>query len=165
MPRLRSATDTRRSLAAGAMIGVGLMAAVDEILFHQLLGWHHFYDGGTTSLALLSDGLLHAGELLLLVAGGISLVRLRGRDALMRDFAWAALFLGLGAFQLFDGVIDHKVLRTHQIRYGVELMPYDFAWNFAALMLLAVGAGLLARARSRSHREGTIELGPAARAR
>lgn len=29
--------DRRRSLGAGLMIGVGVMAAVDEIVFHQLL--------------------------------------------------------------------------------------------------------------------------------
>jgi uncharacterized membrane protein len=31
--------------------------------------------------------------------------------------------LGLGGFQPFDGRIDHKVLRGHQIRYGVPLLP------------------------------------------
>ena len=43
--------------------GVGLMAAVDEIVFHQLLGWHHFYDRSTSEVGLMSDGFLHAAEL------------------------------------------------------------------------------------------------------
>ena len=51
------------------MIGVGMMAAIDEIVFHQLLGWHHFYDRPTRSVALLSDGILHATELIVVVAG------------------------------------------------------------------------------------------------
>ena len=43
---------------------------------------------------------------------------------------------------------DHReVLRVHQVRYGVDLLPYDLAWNFAGLALLAVGAVLLRRAR------------------
>ena len=29
--------------------------------------------------------------------------------------------LGLGVFQLFDGVVNHKILRIHQIRSGVDL--------------------------------------------
>jgi uncharacterized membrane protein len=28
--------------------------------------------------------------------------------------------LGLGAFQVFDGIVDHKLLQLHQVRYGVD---------------------------------------------
>ncbi|MFD6948516.1 hypothetical protein A6A08_18640 [Nocardiopsis sp. TSRI0078] len=129
-----------RSLAATALIGTGLMAAVDEIVFHQILAWHHFYDRSTPMVALMSDGLLHAGELVALVAGFFLLADLCRRRALHRRAAWAGLLLGLGGFQLFDGVIDHKVLRLHQIRYGVDLLPYDLAWNGAAVLLLTAGA-------------------------
>ena len=35
---------------------------------------------------------------------------------------WAtAVALGIGVFQLFDGVVNHKILRIHQIRSGVDL--------------------------------------------
>ncbi|OOC53867.1 MULTISPECIES: DUF2243 domain-containing protein [Nocardiopsis] len=134
--------DTRwgRSLAATALIGIGLMAAVDEIVFHQILAWHHFYDRSTPTVALLSDGLLHAGELIALVAGFFLLADLNRRHALHRRAAWAGLLLGMGGFQLFDGIIDHKVLGLHQIRYGVDLLPYDLAWNGTAVLLLAAGA-------------------------
>ena len=50
--------DRRRSLLTGTMIGAALMAAADEIVFHQLLSWHHFYDRSTPDISLLSDGLL-----------------------------------------------------------------------------------------------------------
>ena len=123
------------------------MAGVDEIVFHQLLGWHHFYDRATPAIALLSDGLLHAAELIALVAGFFILLDLR-RDAKL-SFSWtkAGFFLGAGGFQLFDGIVDHKVLRLHQIRYGVDLLPYDLTWNLAGLLLLAVGLVLSRRAR------------------
>jgi uncharacterized membrane protein len=131
-----------------ALIGVGLMAAIDEIVFHQLLSWHHFYDRSTSEVALLSDGILHAAELVVLVAGFFLFADLRRRHALASRSAWAGLFLGLGGFQLFDGVVDHKVLRLHQVRYGVDTVPYDLAWNGAALLLLAVGVTLAVRSRS-----------------
>jgi uncharacterized membrane protein len=140
-------SNEKRSAWAAALIGIGLMAGVDEIVFHQILAWHHFYDRATPAIALMSDGLLHAAELLSLVAGFFGIVRLRARGALRRTWAWAGFFLGLGGFQLFDGVVDHKLLRLHQIRYGVPILPYDLAWNLAALALLAVGFALLARAR------------------
>jgi uncharacterized membrane protein len=141
--------ERRRSMAVCALIGAALMAAADEIVFHQILGWHHFYDRSTTGAGLLSDGLLHTAELLALVAGFFLYADLRRRQALARAFAWAGFFLGTGVFQLFDGIVDHKLLRLHQIRYGVDVTPYDWAWNICALVLLLVGAALAVRAARR----------------
>lgn len=139
----------RRSMWAAALIGVGIMAAVDEIIFHQLLSWHHFYDGSTREVGLMADGLLHSAELIAIVAGFFMLLDLRKNRSLIIPRAWAGLFLGLGAFQLFDGIIDHKVLRLHQIRYVENLLPYDITWNAAGLILLLIGLYLLKRARDR----------------
>jgi len=136
-----------RSAAAAALIGVGLMAAIDEIVFHQILHWHHFYDRSTPTVGLLSDGLLHAAELVALVAGFFLLADLRRHRALVPTAAWAGLFLGSGGFQLFDGIVDHKVLRVHQIRYDVDIVPYDVAWIAAAVLLLVVGVLLALRSR------------------
>jgi uncharacterized membrane protein len=30
--------------------------------------------------------------------------------------AWGGILAGFGGFNLFDGVVDHKLLRQHQIR-------------------------------------------------
>jgi uncharacterized membrane protein len=140
---------TPSSLSAGIILGIGLMAAVDEIIFHQLLSWHHFYDRDTPAFALLTDGLLHAAELILLVAGFFMLANLRGERLLIKRKAWAGFFIGLGGFQIFDGLIDHKVLRLHQIRYGIaNLLTYDIAWNLSGVMLLAIGIMLLTRSRA-----------------
>ena len=145
-----SRPDTRRSLWVAALIGVGIMAAIDEIVFHQLLSWHHFYDRSTPDIGLLSDGLLHAAELVLIVGGFFLYADLRRRGTLAPAWAWAGGFLGAGAFQVFDGIVDHKLLRTHQVRYDVELLPYDLAWNALGVALLLVGLGLVARARGAS---------------
>lgn len=140
------AVDHRRSVWTGALIGAAVMAAVDEIVFHQILGWHHFYDRSTPAIALLSDGLLHAAELVMLVAGIFLIADLACRRALASRSAWGGFFLGAGAFQLFDGIVDHKILRLHQIRYGVDLLPYDLAWNIAGGLLLGLGAAITWRA-------------------
>ncbi|TLX61892.1 DUF2243 domain-containing protein [Stutzerimonas nosocomialis] len=137
----------RRSMLAAALIGIGLMAAVDEILFHQILAWHHFFDRYTPAVGLLSDGLLHAAEVILLVAGFFLYADLQRSGQLVRSHAWAGLFLGMGGFQLFDGLVNHKLLRLHQVRYVDPLLPYDLAWNGAALLLLVTGLVLLRRAR------------------
>lgn len=145
--------DLRRSVLAAAVIGAAVMAAVDEIVFHQILGWHHFYDRSTRSVGLLSDGLLHSAELLALVGGFFWYADLRRRGALVPRAAWGGFLLGAGAFQLFDGIVDHKVLRLHQIRYGVHLLPYDVVWNMGAVTLLLIGAWVTWRARSRAGRD------------
>jgi uncharacterized membrane protein len=136
-------------MLVAAAIGVGIMAAVDEIVFHQILAWHHFYDRSTPPIGLLSDGLLHTAEIVVIVAGFFAFADLRRRRALAPVSAWGGFFLGLGAFQLFDGLVDHKVLRVHQVRYGVDdLLPYDLAWNIAGGVLLLVGAVLVWRGRT-----------------
>lgn len=140
--------EPKRSLWAAFLIGIGIMAAVDEIIFHQLLQWHHFFDRSTPAAGIVSDGLLHAAELIAVVAGFFLIADLGRRDALAVRWAWAGGFLGLGAFQLFDGIIDHKLLRVHQIRYGVDLLPYDLAWNLVGLALLLTGVWLWRRASS-----------------
>ncbi|MHA7264633.1 DUF2243 domain-containing protein [Arthrobacter sp. TMN-37] len=143
-----------RSMWAGVMIGVGVMAAVDEILFHQLLAWHHFYDRAGGAVGLVSDGVLHAAELFVLIAGFFLLASAIRRGPASPGPVLAGLFLGLGGFQLFDGLVNHKVLRFHQIRYGVELLPYDLIWNGAALVLLLAGAAQ-AVAIARTRRRGS----------
>jgi uncharacterized membrane protein len=130
-------------MRAAAAVGVGLVAAVDEIVFHQVLAWHHFYDRATPQIGLFSDGLLHSAEIVVLVAGGFGLADLLRRGALGHRAAWAGFLLGAGGFQLFDGIVDHKLLRVHQVRYGVDLLPYDIAWNAAGALLLLAGAALV----------------------
>jgi uncharacterized membrane protein len=140
----------RRSARAAALVGVGLMAAVDEIVFHQLLAWHHFYDRGTAQAALMSDGVLHAAELVVLVAGGFLLADLARAGALLAGSASGGGLVGAGAFQIFDGLVNHKLLGLHQVRYGVELLGYDVAWNAVGLALLVGGVLVLRRARRRA---------------
>ncbi|MFT7837901.1 DUF2243 domain-containing protein [Saccharothrix sp. BKS2] len=141
----------RTSALAAGVIGAAVMAAVDEIVFHQLLGWHHFYDRSTPTAGLLSDGLLHAAELLALVGGFFWFADLRRRGDLVPAAAWGGALLGAGAFQLFDGLVNHKVFRLHQVRYGVDVLPYDLVWNSAGALLLVVGAVITRRA-ARRHR-------------
>lgn len=136
----RTSPLQNRSYWAAFLLGIAMMAAIDEIVFHQILAWHHFYDNATTELALLSDGLLHAGELFVFVFGFFLMLDARRRRTFWSAAAWAGFLVGLGLFQLWDGTIDHKVLRLHQIRYEVEILPYDIAWNAAAGLLLVAGS-------------------------
>ncbi|WP_128253128.1 DUF2243 domain-containing protein [Falsirhodobacter deserti] len=141
------AHDTRRSLLAAFLLGAGIMAGVDEILFHQILRWHHFFDRSTPAIAIISDGLLHSAELILMVLGFLMFNDLRRRTMLSAAHAKAGFMLGLGAFQLFDGIVNHKILQLHQVRYVDPVWAYDLAWNAVGAALLICGLALLRRAR------------------
>lgn len=54
-----------------------------------------------------------------------------------------AELLGAGSFQLYDGIIQHKLMRIHQIRYNVEIIYYDIAWNVLAAILIVIGFVLI----------------------
>lgn len=135
------------TLLAAILLGIGIMAAVDEIIFHQVLAWHHFVEADNSALALASDGLLHTLELVLLVSGAVLMLRLHETGRHAAGYRGAGFLLGMGGFQLFDGIVDHKILGLHQVRYVNNLLIYDIGWNAAGLLLLLVGSWLLRRAR------------------
>ena len=141
-----------RSVWSGVLIGVGVAAFVDETVFHQLLHWHHFYDRSTPAVGLVSDGLFHAFGWFAIVIGLVMVADLIRRTSLRARHLAGGILLGAGAFQLYDGTIQHKVLRLHQIRYHVDVAPYDWTWNILAVILLVIGVLLLRTAYRRSSR-------------
>jgi uncharacterized membrane protein len=141
------AEQQSRNLVSGVLSGVGVAAFLDETLFHQLLHWHHFYDKSTTDAGLVSDGVFHAFGWFAIVAGLFLVADLRRRRGLWWRRWTAGLLLGAGGFQLYDGTIQHKLLRLHQIRYHVDLVPYDVTWNVAAAVLVVLGVLLTVRTR------------------
>lgn len=143
----RETSDIRNNTISGILFGIGLVALVDEIIFHQLLQWHHFYDRATPYIGILSDGLLNAFALFAIVLGLFMFADLNRRGTRHTATWVASFFIGLGGFQLFDGIINHKLLQVHQVRYGVEPLPYDLAWNISGALLLAVGIFLMFRAK------------------
>jgi uncharacterized membrane protein len=142
-PTPEQAARTGRTLLAGVLLGLGTVAFVDETVFHQLLHWHHFYDRSTTEVGLVSDGLFHAFSWFATVASLFLVADLRRERAFwLRRFV-AGWLTGAGFFQLYDGLVQHKLLGLHQIRYGVDLLPYDLVWIVVATALLVAGLALI----------------------
>ena len=138
------ATNTRSlNFWAGIFFGLGAIAFIDETVFHQLLHWHHFYDKSTLALGLISDGLFHAFSWFATVASLFIVAHLRKLRAWDKRRWLGASVLGAGVFQLYDGIIQHKIFRLHQIRYDVEIFYYDLVWNVLAIFMILIGWGLL----------------------
>jgi uncharacterized membrane protein len=141
----------RRVLLSGFLFGCGVAASViDMFVFHLALHWHHFYDLSTSDVALTVDGFFHAFGWFVTVGGLFLLADIRRRvEVPWRRWVGAAI-AGVGFFQLLDGVLFHKVLGIHQIRYGVDLLVYDVTWIGTAVLALAAGVLILQRTSSTS---------------
>ncbi|MFS0574107.1 DUF2243 domain-containing protein [Sporosarcina sp. 179-K 3D1 HS] len=137
----------QRNLWAGILFGLGFVAFIDETVFHQLLHWHKFYDKSTVAVGLVSDGLFHAFSWFATVGGLYLAADLARRQAFWHKMFWGGKLVGGGAFQLYDGTIQHKLMRIHQIRYNVDILPYDLVWNISAVLMILIGVLLISSAR------------------
>lgn len=93
-------SHSARNLGSGFLFGLGLVAFFDETVFHQLLGWHHFYDKSTDAVGLFSDGLFHAFSWFATVAALFLVADLRRRKAFWTKRWIGGVLLGAGFFQL-----------------------------------------------------------------
>jgi uncharacterized membrane protein len=132
----------------GVLVGIGIAGTLDEVILHQLLRWHHFYDRSTPSVGLISDGLFHVFSTAVLVIGVIQLVERRRTTPDPPRMALAGILLGAGGFNLYDGTIQHKLLGLHQVRAGApDNLPYDLAFLAIAAVVAIAGALLLRHTR------------------
>lgn len=137
----------RAVLRDAVLIGIGIIGTLDETIFHQLLHWHHFYDATTNTriprtsrLGLITDGIFHIVSTGFLAIGLIGFWRRRA-EFLPKRLLWGGILLGIGGFNLYDGTIQHKLLKLHQVREGAHPeTPYDVV--FIGLAVLTVAAGL-----------------------
>jgi uncharacterized membrane protein len=147
-------TNYPKNLWSGFLFGIGLVAFIDEAVFHQLLHWHHFYDKSTTAIGLVSDGFFHVFSWFATVGSLFLVADLRRRNSWLPIRWLGGVLLGAGAFQLYDGTIQHKLMRLHQIRYQVNILPYDIVWYIISVLMMITGLALLVRPRAKSQQTG-----------
>ena len=62
----------------------------------------------------------------------------------------AGILIGAGAFNLYDGIVQHKLLGLHQVRAGApDNLPYDLVFIGLAAVVLLAGLLLLRTTGSR----------------
>jgi len=129
-------------ISAGILLGLGLGAFFDGIVFHQLLQWHHmlssWYPLNTIDnirLNTMWDGIFHsAAYILVLVALYLLWQRARSSELCWsRRLCIGAMLLGWGLFNLIEGVVDHEVLRLHQVNETVPVGQRIF-WDIGFLL-------------------------------
>jgi uncharacterized membrane protein len=153
--RSKASSASKTLFRIGIIQGIGLIGALDEIILHQLLQWHNFYVHSTQFWRIFSDGLFHIFSLCLFLIATSQLWSKRSLlSTLERGRALVAgILLGMGGFNLYDGIIQHKLLQLHPVREGVpDQLPYDLAWNGLALLLIAGGWWLWSSVRTDNSR-------------
>jgi uncharacterized membrane protein len=126
---------------AGFVLGMGFGGLADGIILHQILGWHHLVcytmNCRPASIAQLEhentqDGYLHLVLWLVLLAGATLLWRAarRAGPAARGRVLWGAVLAGCGAFNLFEGLINHQILGLHHVLPG---NPHQFLFDMLFL--------------------------------
>lgn len=144
-------------LAATAMIlGIGVGGFIDGIVLHQILQWHEMLsnkipptDYVGKSVNMFWDGIFHAFTLIVTLIGIILLWKLLYRKDINRSgyLLSGGMLLGWGLFNIVEGVIDHHLLKLHNVR---EISSNPEAWNFGFLglsvILILIGIALSRKA-------------------
>jgi uncharacterized membrane protein len=147
-------------ISAATILGIGIGGFIDGIVLHQILQWHEMLSNKIPPVTLLNksvnmfwDGIFHAFCLVVLLLGIILLLKLFFRkDILVTKTAfYGSLCLGWGLFNLIEGVIDHQILKLHNVREvtaNIELWNYGFL-IFSIILILA--GSLLIKKGSLAH--------------
>ena len=139
-------------LVGAGVLGFGLGGLVDVLVFHHVLQWHHLVSSlvPPESLAglrtnLVYDGLFSLAMVAVMGVGAALVWRALNRsvDPHSPVRAVGALLVGAGAFNVFDGVVDHYVVGIHDVVHGTG--AFNPHWVGASLLLLGLGVLVLTR--------------------
>ena len=157
----KNETRNRRGplISAGIFLGLGLGGFVDGIVLHQILQWHHMLSSvrptitvSDMELNMVWDGLFDASTWIMTVIGIGLLWRAGQRD----DVPWSSntflgsILLGAGAFNFFEGLIDHQILGIHHVKPGPNELAWDLGFLASGVILAAIGWILLRAGKQES---------------
>jgi uncharacterized membrane protein len=154
----------RLTIAAGMLLGVGLGGFVDGILFHQVLQWHEMISSVLPPVTLVAVkvnmlwvGVFHIFAWVMTALGVITLAHAADaeRQVPVPRPLGASFAIGMGLFNVVEGIIDHQILGLHHVHPGA----WQTAWDIG---FIVVGAALaLAGARELVRSMPTLRLRPA----
>jgi uncharacterized membrane protein len=136
---------------ASLVAGIGIGGFIDGVVFHQILQWHEMLSNVMPPATLLAksvnmfwDGIFHLFCLIVVIIGVVLLwkVSLKKQVDVSGKILVGGLLAGWGIFNIVEGIIDHQILKLHNVK---ELSPEPEIWNisFLALSILMLIIGFL----------------------
>jgi uncharacterized membrane protein len=148
----------------GGVFGVGFGALIDVFVFHLIFQTHHLlsgiydpltYDGLRTNV--MFDGLFSVLMLGVMSLGAAMLWRTANRATrpLSSLVVGGSVLVGMGVFNVFDGVVNHYLLDLHNVVHGTE--AYNPHWLVVSFLMLGAGLAVLWMADRRGGPARTTE--------
>jgi len=150
--------NARPLIAAGMLMGTGMGAFVDGILFHEILQLHNMLSNVVPRDSLVNeelnmfwDGIFHAFAWMMTSLAVWMLWRAmkRGRLGLPGWAYFGAALCGWGEFNVVEGVIDHEILQIHHVYQNGSFLLWDIVFLCSGIVLIGVGWFII-----RSHLNG-----------
>ena len=135
--------------SAALVLGIGIGGFIDGIVLHQLLQWHEMLTNKipadtlvNKSINMFWDGVFHFFTLVTTLVGIYLLWRLSRRTDINKSgyLLSGGLLSGWGLFNLVEGVINHQILKLHNVyEYTPTPDVYNYSFLASGVALLLVG--------------------------
>ena len=149
---------------ASMVIGIGLGGFIDGIVLHQILQWHEMLSAKIPnteyvgkSINMFWDGIFHFFCLLVTLVGIVLLWKLLKRNDINRSgkLLSGGLLLGWGLFNIVEGVIDHHLLKLHNVmELAADHAPANYAFLGGSLIMILIGYAMVNSVNK--HKQQTI---------
>jgi uncharacterized membrane protein len=154
--KLRSVTDAKKEnvnpvplTSASIILGIGLGGFIDGIVLHQIMQWHEMLSNKIPaneyvgkSINMFWDGIFHLFCFLIVLTGIVLLWKLLSRKDVDHSGKLLAggLLLGWGLFNIVEGIIDHQILKLHNvIEYAANHNIGNFTFLGASIVMILAG--------------------------
>jgi uncharacterized membrane protein len=139
--------------SAATVLGIGIGGFIDGIVLHQILQFHEMLTNKipadsvvNKSINMFWDGIFHLFTLITTIIGIYLLWKLLKKVNINRSghLLTGGMLLGWGLFNLVEGIIDHQILKLHNVNeYSINPDVWNYGFLIFGVLLLIAGRLLI----------------------